>query len=159
MPAIKGFWRCQRSRAWPAPTRAAPETMPLGSYVKKGVGYKPNSVPLDGAMIIYLGCRSPGTSCNLPESFGRAALKRFPIWSYSGWGLPCLSCRHESGELLPRRFTLTPENRGGLFSVALSRGRPRFALRTIPPCGVRTFLTGGLRRRDHAPTPKLSSIP
>ncbi len=83
---------------------------------------------------------------------GRAALRCFPIWSCSGWGLPCLPCHHGSGELLPHRFTLTPVNRGGLFSVALSRGHPRFALRTILPCGVRTFLTGK-NRCDHAPTP------
>ena len=31
---------------------------------------------------------------------------------------------------------------GGLFSVALSPGHPAFALRTILPCGVRTFLSG-----------------
>jgi len=31
---------------------------------------------------------------------------------------------------------------GGLFSVALSPGHPAFALRTILPCGVRTFLPG-----------------
>ena len=111
-----------------------------------------------GAMVIYLGCRSPGISCNLPESFRRAALKRFPIWSCSGWGLPCLPCRHGSGELLPRRFTLTPENRGGLFSVALSRGHPRFALRTILPCGVRTFLTGAGTGATMRPLLKLLNI-
>jgi len=33
---------------------------------------------------------------------------------------------------------------GGLFSVALSPGHPGFALRTILPCGVRTFLSGQL---------------
>ncbi len=33
-----------------------------------------------------------------------------------------------------------PLERGGIFSVALSPGRPAFALRTILPCGVRTFL-------------------
>ena len=98
------------------------------------------------AMIIYLGQRSPAASSNLPGNIGRAALKRFPIWSCTGWGLPCLSCHHESGELLPRRFTLTPANRGGLFSVALSRSRPRFALRTTLPCGVRTFLRPADRR-------------
>jgi len=91
-------------------------------------------------MVISLGCRSPGTSSNLPGNIGRAALKRFPIWSCSGWGFPCLACHHASGGLLPRLFTLTTPKRGGMFSVALSRGRPRFVLRTILPCGVRTFL-------------------
>ncbi len=68
--------------------------------------------PVNGAMIISLGFRSPGLSSDLPENLGRAALKRFPIWSCSGWGLPCLSCHHESGELLPRHFTLTPPEAG-----------------------------------------------
>lgn len=45
------------------------------------------------------------------------------------------------GELLPRHFTLAGKP-GGIFSVALSTGRPVFALRTILPCGVRTFLSG-----------------
>ena len=108
--------------------------------------------PVTGAMIIYLGCRSPGTSCNLPGNFGRAALQRSPIWSCSGWGLPCHSCHHESGELLPHHFTLTPASRGGIFSVALSAGHPTFALRTTLPCGVRTFLSA-IKRSDHASTP------
>ena len=104
-------------------------------------------------MIISLGCWSPNTSCNLPGDFGRAALKHLPIWSCSGSGLPCPSCHHEGGELLPRLFTLTCKT-GGLFSVALSLGRPTFALRTTLPCRVRTFLSGR-GRSDHAPTPKL----
>ena len=60
-----------------------------------------------GPWSFILGCRSPGTSCSLPGNIGRAALDRFPIWPCSGWGLPCLPCRHGSGELLPRHFTLT----------------------------------------------------
>ena len=35
--------------------------------------------PAMRVMIIYLGCRSPGTSSNLPGNLGRAALERFPI--------------------------------------------------------------------------------
>ncbi len=30
-----------------------------------------------------------------------------PIWPFSGWGLPCLRCHHQSGALLPHHFTLT----------------------------------------------------
>ncbi len=72
-----------------------------------------------------------------------------------------------AGELLPHRFTLTAAQpprrpgRGGLFSVALSlsvsiRPRPRgreeersgrWALPTIAPCGVRTFLRVSTRSR------------
>ena len=107
-------------------------------------------------MIISLGCWSPNTSCNLPGDFGRAALKHLPIWSCSGWGLPCPSCHHEGGELLPRLFTLACIT-GGLFSVALSPGRPTFALRTTLPYRVRTFLSGR-DRSDHAPTPKVLQL-
>ena len=56
-----------------------------------------------------------------------------------------------AGGLLPHRFTLTvTANRdGGLFSVALPRGRPRPAFTGIPPYGVRTFL----ERRERRPRP------
>jgi len=37
---------------------------------------------------------------------------------------------------------------GGVFSVALSSGRPESLLATILPCGVRTFLPRFLRRRN-----------
>lgn len=100
-------------------------------------------------MIISLGCWLPNTSCNLPGDFGRAALKHLPIWSCSGWGLPCPSCHHEGGELLPRLFTLACQA-GGLFSVALSAGHPAFALRTTLPCRVRTFLSGRRPERSCA---------
>jgi hypothetical protein len=45
--------------------------------------------------------------------FGRRAA---PIWSCSGWGLPCRSRYRERGALLPHRFTLTgrPKRTGGL---------------------------------------------
>src|SRR3990172_6346152 len=80
---------------------------------------KPNSVP-------SLGCPQKGDdhlsshddcsprSSDLPGSFGRAILERFPIWSCSVRGLPCLGCHHPSGALLPHHFTLTspfPERR------------------------------------------------
>ena len=31
-----------------------------------------------------------------------------PIWSCSGWGLPCRRCYQRRGALLPHHFTLTP---------------------------------------------------
>ncbi len=40
--------------------------------------------------------------------------------------------------------------------MALSPGHPEFALRTILPCRVRTFLSG-VNRSDHAPTPNCAS--
>ncbi|VFU08634.1 conserved protein of unknown function [Methylocella tundrae] len=62
--------------------------------------------------------------------------------------MPCRSCRHARGALLPHRFTLAagagPD--GGLFSVALSLGSP-------PPDVIRhrfsvePGLSSALRRR------------
>ena len=65
---------------------------------------------------------SPCTSSNLPES-GVGHTIRIPIWSCSGWGLPCHWCYHQRGALLPHHFTLTCE--GGIFSVALAVGLRR----------------------------------
>jgi hypothetical protein len=36
-----------------------------------------------------------------------------PIWSCSGWGLPCHRCYHRRGALLPHHFNLTVPPRGG----------------------------------------------
>ena len=57
-----------------------------------------------------------------------------PIWSCCRWGLPCRSCHHERGALLPHHFTLAKPTHsdawafGGLFSVALSVGLLRVAV-------------------------------
>lgn len=50
-----------------------------------------------------------------------------PIWSCSGWGLPCHACCQTRGALLPHLFNLAcapgnPGVIGGVFSVALSVG-------------------------------------
>ena len=61
-----------------------------------------------------------------------------PIWPCSGWGLPGLRCCQRSGELLPRRFTLTRRGRRSALvceryvSVALSVGSPRPAVSGHP---------------------------
>jgi len=46
-------------------------------------------------------------SSNLPGSFGRVILKRFPIWSCSVRGLACHLPYGKRGALLPHLFTLT----------------------------------------------------
>jgi len=56
--------------------------------------------------IIPLAPRLPAGSSDLPGGFGRASLDRPPIWSCSVWGLPCPSCHHAGGALLPHLFTL-----------------------------------------------------
>ncbi len=108
-------------------------------YIKKsGRAVSRILSPPRRTMIISLGYRSPGISCNLPGSLGRAALKRFPIWSCTRWGLPCLPCRHESGELLPRHFNLTCARNGGPSAVCFLWHFPPVtrSSRYEPPCPV-----------------------
>ena len=106
-------------------------------------------------------------SCDLPGGFGRAALKRLPIWSCSVRGLACHSPYGERGALLPHHFTLT------YLHKATQNGRPRdnakHALRLavcflchfpsghpdreLPGAlsfGVRTFLSACSSKQTHA---------
>jgi hypothetical protein len=57
---------------------------------------------------------------------------RLPIGSCSRWGLPCRPSHLGRGALLPHRFTLTPANRGGFFSVALSCDSRRLVVNQHP---------------------------
>jgi hypothetical protein len=78
-----------------------------------------------------------------------------PVWSCSGWGLPCPPRHRGGGALLPHRFTLARVATGGLFSVALSFESPRLAVSQHRALGARTFLAGRslrIRRRDHPPS-------
>ena len=73
---------------------------------------KPDSVLcLNKVTIIYLGLPLPTNSYDLPGSKTRRAASIFPIWSFTGWGLPCQKCHHFCGELLPHLFTLTLRGR------------------------------------------------
>jgi len=73
-----------------------------------------------------LGNHSSGTCVTTclkrPTRTQRGQRLRVPIWSCSEWGLPCQTCYQVCGALLPHLFTLTliKNNRGGIFSVALS---------------------------------------
>ena len=49
-------------------------------------------------------------------------------------------CHHRGGGLLPHRFTIIPNARDSLFSVALSSDHSKSPLATALSCGVRTFL-------------------
>ena len=100
----------------------------------------------------------PGSS-DLPGSFERATLQRSPIWSCSGWGLPCRPCHQGRGELLPRLFTLTPRQAwGGIFSVALSLGSPPVAVSDHPALWSSDFpLAFGQRSPDPLPHLKKTS--
>jgi len=95
-----------------------------------------------------------------PGSLGRATLKRSPIWSCTGRGLPSRPVTRTAGELLPHRFTLTRTPRKGPLAVCsllrFPSGFPGWPLTSALLCGVRTFLDGeprelrGASRRDPA---------
>src|SRR5947207_11472816 len=74
-----------------------------------------------------------------------------PAWPCSGWGLPS---RPVTRPLVSSYLTVAPlPRRGGLFSVALSAGRPAWALPSTLPCGVRTFLDPVTRAAAARPAP------
>ncbi len=83
-----------------------------------------------------------------PGSLGRATLKRSPIWSCTGRGLPSRPVTRTAGELLPHRFTLTRTPRKGPLAVCsllrFPSGFPGWPLTSALLCGVRTFLDGRL---------------
>src|SRR5579864_1337580 len=60
-----------------------------------------------GATTIPLGPTSLAGSSGLPGGFGRAVLKRLPIWPCSVRGLACHRLCSRRGALLPHLFTLT----------------------------------------------------
>ena len=81
------------------------------------------------------------------------AAPRFPIWPCTRWGFPCRVACASRGALLPHLFTLTNGLRRWRSnflwhcpSASLPTDRlrvsqsNRLGLRSIAPCGVRTFL-------------------
>ena len=81
---------------------------------KRQMVYKPGSVPriIPWGAVIHLGHPLPDDSCNLPGQLDRnspSLPKQYvaPIWSCSGWGLPCRGRYRPRGALLPHPFTLT----------------------------------------------------
>jgi len=106
------------------------------------------------AMAIHLGRLLPDASSNLPGSIRRAAFKRFPIWSCTGWGLPSSRCRHRDWWALTSPFHPYPEkffqlSRAVCFLLHFPWGRPRSLLATTLPCGARTFLRGTMSPGGH----------
>ncbi len=105
-------------------------------------------------MRLQLPTRTAGPRRACGRSVTRSDPRAVPIWHCSRWGLPCRSGYPSRGELLPRRFTLTPDHtkavRGGLFSVALSLGLPRPGV-TRHRCLVESGLssTPATGRRGH----------
>ncbi len=89
--------------------------------------------------IIHLGRPSPAASSNLPGSTRGRGI-RFPIWSCSGWGLPCHDCCQPRGALLPHHFTLTSRGRRYIFCGTFRGLAPPRRYLASCPTGARTFL-------------------
>jgi hypothetical protein len=107
-------------------------------------GRKPNSVPLRETIIPLVPALLTGSS-DLPGDFGRAVLKRLPIWSCSVRGFACHLPYDRRGALLPHLFTLTRlrpcgRRRAVYFLCHFPSGHPDRALPGALPLGVRTFL-------------------
>ena len=113
--------------------RAPPATISLGGLARRRVAVRRRRAAY------------PGARTGRPRTL--------PAWPCSGRGLPSRAGRP------PRWWALTPPfhpyrppgGGGGLLSVAPSRGRPRLALASILPCGVRTFLDPGARPGPRPP--------
>ena len=118
-------------------------------------GCKPN--------FVFAACAAERIIClsNLypkPVSLSRNAERaapRFPIWPCTRRGFPCRVACASRGALLPHLFTITAGFRRRLFhflwhcpSIRLETDRLRVSpsnrleLRSVAPCGVRTFLPG-----------------
>jgi hypothetical protein len=103
---------------------------------------RPGSVArLRGPAIIHLGLPLPTASCGLPASIGRAALKRtrgeprFPFLTLLRVGFT--EPPQSPAALVVSYTTVSPlpragKTRGGLLSVALSRGSPRVGVTDHP---------------------------
>jgi hypothetical protein len=93
-------------------------------------------------IIIHLDWKSP-SSLKQPTRKRRGQRHSFPIWSCSGWGLPCRHCYQQRGALLPHHFTLT--SRGWRFTFCCTcRGLapPR---RYLAPCPVEPGLSSSCK--------------
>src|ERR1700744_483953 len=111
---------------------------------------------LRGAAVIHLGLLLPTASCGLPASIGRAALDRSrreplaPLLTLLRVGFTeppqspaALVVSYTTVSPLPRRW-----RRGGLFSVALSRGSPRVGVTDHPALWSPDLPRRACARRD-----------
>ena len=87
----------------------------------------------------------PAVTCRLKQPTRGQREPRYcpPIWSCSGWGLPCRFCYQKRGGLLPHRFTIAvliaePWAVCSLWHFPSPRGVR--SLTGILLCGARTFL-------------------
>ncbi len=84
------------------------------------------------------------------RKLGRATLKRFPIWSCTGWGLPSFPGHPGNWCALTAPFHPYPALIGEAvcFLLHLPSRRRDSTLWSTLPCGVRTFLRRSKRRRS-----------
>ena len=126
---------------------------PLSMRVADESACTPDSVPTD------VGGGHPsrhavaGGLLRPTRRLGRAVLERLrrsvlPLGLAPGGVYLATPVTRGAGELLPHRFTLTPvlADRGGLFSVALSRGSPRVAVSNHPALRSPDFPRAGSPR-------------
>ena len=87
----------------------------------------------------------PAVTCRLEQPTRGQREPRYspPIWSCSGWGLPCRLCYQKRGGLLPHRFTiavLIAETWAVCSLWHFPSPRGVRSLTGILLCGARTFL-------------------
>lgn len=112
-------------------------------------------------MTIYLGALLPIPSSDLPERIIDCRQSKrmlpFPIWSCSGWGLPCHFCYQKRGALLPTPFhPYHTKRHGGIFSAALSLNAPShvhpLAINQHPVCAEPGLSSRLCNRRSSSKT-------
>ena len=89
-------------------------------------------------IIIHLDRKSP-PDLKQPTRKRRGPRHRFPIWSCSGWGLPCRFCYQKRGALLPHHFTLT--SRGWRYTFCCTGRGLAPPRRYLAPCPVEPGLS------------------
>jgi hypothetical protein len=94
-----------------------------------------------------------------PDEAFQSAPEFLPIWSCSVWGLPCPPHCCGGGALLPHLFTLTPLPGRYVFCGTFRRADLNPPSRTLSGtllCGVRTFLSHRLTRRERPSGPAVN---
>jgi len=105
------------------------------------VGYKPNSVSRQAGHdhLSWMPVTRHLQQSTRKHRTGSPQTFPYLILLLVGFALPSMSPWKRWALTSP--FHPYPGKRGGMFSVALSSGHPKFALRTTMPCEVRTFLS------------------
>jgi hypothetical protein len=95
---------------------------------------------------------SPSTSSGLPGPCSGAGRASAPIWPCTGWGLPGRRVAttpvrsYRTISTLPvRRLPKQSSPSAVCFLLHFPSGHPALPLASIPPCGVRTFLSDAPR--------------